>query len=82
MDGSGCQGDLIDGDLDLWVSKRDLNFNWTVVCTSTTWDGSWELCDIPVTTGDVYKAELRKVSTNSTGTYVGIAWNNYDPNAE
>jgi len=81
-DGSGCQGDVIDGDLDLVVSKRDLNFIWAPVCGSTTWDGTREMCDIPVSTGDVFKAELRKISANAAGTYVGIAWNNYDPNAE
>jgi hypothetical protein len=30
----------------------------------------------------IYKAELIKYSTKSAGTYVGIAWNNYDPHAE
>ena len=49
---------------------------------SSTWDSSWEICDIAVSAGEVYKAELVKGSVNAAGTYVGIAWNNYDPSSE
>src|SRR5262245_28969568 len=79
--GSGCTGVTLDGDLDLWVSKY-VSGSWQLACTSTTYDSSWELCDIAVSAGETYKVELRKYVTNSTGTYVGLAWNNYDPNLE
>jgi hypothetical protein len=79
--GSGCQGETPNADLDLWVSQWN-GSAWVTVCTSASWDSTWELCDIPVSTGESYKAELRKWSTNAPYTYLGIAWNNYDPSSE
>jgi hypothetical protein len=76
-----CQADVLDGDLDLWVSKWT-GSGWQQVCTSSSWDSSWELCDIAVGINEQYKAEIFKASANSAGTFVGIAWNNYDPNVE
>ena len=64
-----------------WVKtlpvSQYVNGSWQLVCASQTWDSSWELCDIAVNAGEVYKAELTR-----NDTYVGIAWNNYDPNQE
>ena len=79
--GGGCQGEVLDADIDLRISKS-MGSSWQVVCTSTSYDSSWELCDIPVALGEVYKVELLKYQTNSAGTYLGIAWNNYDPTQE
>jgi hypothetical protein len=79
--GSGCQNDVLDGDLDLRVSKY-VNGSWQSLCASTSYDSSWELCDLAVSAGETYKVELIKLVTTAAGTYVGIAWNNYDPNAE
>jgi hypothetical protein len=81
MDGSGCTSDVLDADLDLWVSKWT-GSGWQRVCMSYTYDSSWELCDVSVNANEQYKAEIIKNATVATGTYVGIAWNNYDPNSE
>ena len=80
-DGSQCQGEALDADLDLHVS-RWTGSTWVNVCSSASWDSSWELCDIAANPGETYKAELIKASTNATGTCVGVAWNNYDPYQE
>jgi hypothetical protein len=79
--GSGCTGVNIDGDLDLYV-MRWTGSSWVPACWSTSYDSSWELCDLAVNAGETYKVELVKSSTNSTGTCLGIAWNNYNPSAE
>ena len=81
VDASGCLGDVLDADLDLRIS-RWTGSSWQAVLSSTSYDSSWEVVDIAVGAGEIYKAELIKYSANSAGTYVGIAWNNYDPNAE
>jgi hypothetical protein len=81
-DGSGCTGDTLDGDLDLRVSRWTLS-GWTTACISTSYDSAWEICDVAVVeAGDIYKAELIKYTTTASGTYVGIAWNNYSVSAE
>jgi len=80
-DGSGCVGVALDGDLDLYVSKWN-GSSYVPVCWSTSYDSSWELCDLAVLAGSQYKVEVQKNSTTSSSTYLGIAWNNYDTNAE
>jgi hypothetical protein len=80
-DGSGCTGVALDGDLDLWLSKWT-GSSWQLVCSSNSYDSSWELCDVAVTTGEVYKVELRLFTANTTGTCAGIAWNLYNPSME
>lgn len=79
--GAECQAIALDGDLDLWVSKFS-NGTWQAVCNSASNDSSWELCDIPVSAGEVYKAEVRRYTAVKPGTYIGIAWNTYDPSNE
>ena len=79
--GGDCLNDVLDADIDLRISKS-VGSSWQVACSSASYDSSWELCDIPVNSGDVYKVELLKYTTNSAGTYLGIAWNNYDPSQE
>jgi len=80
-DGNGCTGDVIDADLDLHILKY-VSGSWQEACGSVTWDSSWELCDIPVNAGDLYEAVIVKNATNASGTYLGIAWSNYDPSSE
>jgi hypothetical protein len=81
MDGSGCTTDVLDADLDLWVSKWN-GSGWDIVCGSSSWDSSWELCDLAVGAGEQYRASVVLNAANAAGTYIGIAWNNYDPNSE
>jgi hypothetical protein len=40
------------------------------------------VCDIPVTAGEQYALDIVKYQTTAPGTHVGVAWYNYDPNAE
>jgi hypothetical protein len=80
-DGSDCQGIALDGDLDLRLSKFS-GGAWQLVCTSASFDSSWELCDVAVNSAEQYKAEVRLISPISSGTYLGIAWNTYDPASE
>ena len=79
--GSGCTSDTPDGDIDLYVYQKS-GSSWLLRCTSNTYDGTWELCDAPVTAGQTYKTELHLRSSFSTGTYLGIAWWNYNPSTD
>jgi hypothetical protein len=78
MNGAGCRGETLDGDLDLHLDLWT-GTSWTQVCASTSWDSSWELCDVAVTSGQTYRIQLAKFSTSQPGTYVGVAWYMYDP---
>jgi hypothetical protein len=69
---SGCT-DVLDADLDLHVR----NSAGQLVCTSVTFDSSWEVCDFPVTAGQTFTARLKKFATNAPSTYFGIAWLNW-----
>jgi hypothetical protein len=79
--GSGCVGDALDGDLDLILSAYNAG-SWTPVCNSSTWDSSWELCDVAVQPNKLYMAQIFKGTTVSTNTYLGIAWDNYSTSNE
>ena len=75
---SACTVDTLDADLDLYVF-----LNGTIVCSSTTYDSSWELCDIPITAGQNLSLKVQRAgSLNTSYTFVGVAWWNYDPNNE
>jgi hypothetical protein len=78
VDGSGCAGEVLDGDLDLHLDQWT-GSSWTNVCSSTTYDSSWETCDIAVTNGDAYRIQFVKYATPAAGTYIGVAWYTYDP---
>lgn len=69
---SGCT-DVLDADLDLHVR----NAAGQMVCSSVTFDSSWEVCDFPVTAGETFTARLKKWATNASSTYFGIAWFNW-----
>jgi hypothetical protein len=81
VDGTGCTGDALDADLDLVLSKM-VNGQWVVQCYSSSWDSSWELCDVPATNGDNFKVHINPASTTATSTYLGIAWYNYATSSE
>ena len=78
IDASGCTGDTLEADLDLHLQKWS-GTSWTTVCVSSSWDSSWELCDVAVTSGESYRIQMQKFATPATSTYVGVAWYMYDP---
>lgn len=73
----GSGSTTLDADLDLEV----VNSSGTVVCNSTTYDGSWEACDLAVSAGQTYTARLVRWSNSASSTYFGIAWYNYNPSS-
>jgi hypothetical protein len=75
---SNCTADTLDGDLDLQIYSSSGGLR----CWSASYDSSWEICDLPVNAGETYSARFRRFATNATGTYVGIAWTNYNPSGE
>jgi hypothetical protein len=80
-DGSNCTGDTIDADLDLVLYKQ-VSGQWQWVCSSNTYDSSWEVCDVAVGSGETYKAQLALTAAYTASTYVGIAWYNYSLTSE
>lgn len=78
--GEACTGSTIDGDLDLQLyptASYPPSPSGPAVCTSSSYDSSWEICDVPVVCGQDYIAKLKKWSTNAPSTYFGIAWYTY-----
>lgn len=73
----GSGSTTLDADLDLEI----VNSSNVVVCNSTTYDGSWEACDLEVSSGQTYTARLVKWSNNASSTFFGIAWYNYHPSS-
>ncbi len=73
--GSACSADTLDADLDLRLVDTTTG---AIVCTSSSYDSSWEACDIVPIGGHQYRAELVKYTTTATSTYLGIAWNVYN----
>jgi hypothetical protein len=76
--GAGCLGETLDGDLDLRLDKWN-GTDWVPACRSSSYDSSWELCDVAVTSGETYRIQFAKYATAATGTYLGVAWYMYDP---
>lgn len=78
--GGNCTSDTPDADLDLHLFKKT-DGTWTttgpLACASSTYDSTWELCDIPVVAGEDYLIAVRKWSTVASQTYLGVAWQNY-----
>lgn len=78
--GESCTGSTIDADLDLQLYPAN-NIPPTPtggpVCTSSTYDSSWEICDVPVVCGQEYIAKIKKYATNAPSTYLGVAWYTY-----
>jgi hypothetical protein len=70
--GSNCSESL-DADLDLYV----YNGSGSIVCTSSSYDSSWEGCDFSVSSGSQYTVKVYQVSRNRSDTYFALAWFNY-----
>jgi hypothetical protein len=80
VNGENCTGSTLDGDLDLMLypsSSYPPAPSGPAVCTSSSYDSSWEICDIPVVCGQEYVAKVKKFSTSAPNTYFGIAWYTY-----
>jgi len=75
-----CTGDTSDGDFDLHLFKKT-DGTWTTTgempCASSTWDSTWEMCDIPVLAGEEYLIGVRKYGTSGSSTYMAVAWYSY-----
>lgn len=68
-----CLSNQIDVDLDLAVfdsSGRD-------VCSSMSWDSSWEGCNFLVTQGERFVVRLSVAQVFNSRTAVGLAWDNH-----
>lgn len=74
--GVSCTASTLDADLDLMVYRDQ---DGALVCSSTTWDSSYEVCDLPVIAGETYTLKVVKHATPAASTYFGIAWYNYAP---
>jgi hypothetical protein len=66
--GDNCTGSTLYDDLNLQVLD-----NGVVAVSSTSFDSSWEMVDIPVTLGHDYTLRVLKGTANWY-TYLGIAW--------
>lgn len=67
--GTSCTESL-DADLDLLI----YNSAGALVCSSTSFDSSWEGCDFSVAAGSTYTVKISQASRNQTDTYFGLAW--------
>jgi hypothetical protein len=69
--GGSCTTDVPDADLDLYVYKKNGN-NWNangkLSCSSTTFDSTWEACELSVRAGEDYLIAVNKFSANATYT--------------
>lgn len=68
-DPTTCGGVKLDADLDLHIYDPYGN----LICSSASFDSSWEMCNFPLTYTN-YTAQIRRSTTTSTSTYLGIAW--------
>ncbi|MBI2390058.1 MAG: fibronectin type III domain-containing protein [Deltaproteobacteria bacterium] len=78
--GGTCQGDVIDADLDLHIYRTTAagyEISGTEVCSSATYDSTWEACDISVAAGETYLIAIGMWSSNALSTYYGLAWYQY-----
>lgn len=73
--GLTCSADTLDADLDLTIVDTTTG---AIVCSSSSFDSSWEMCDFMTTANHQYRAEIRKYATTAASTYLGIAWNVYN----
>jgi len=70
-----CNGSAEDADLDLLVFN-DQNPGGNH-CLSTSYNGTYEVCDFPVTVGETYSIYLAMQWANAPTTGFSVAWNNY-----
>lgn len=80
--GGTCTSDVPDADLDLHVFRMANDgsyspYDGSYVCASSTYDSTWELCDLPVVAGENYLIAIKKYGTNASYTYLGLAWYQY-----
>ncbi|MFO0587330.1 MAG: S8 family serine peptidase [Polyangiaceae bacterium] len=73
--GLSCSADNLDADLDLEIVDTSTG---ATVCTSGSYDSSWEACNFVATAGHLYRAQIRKYTNNAASTYLGIAWTVYN----
>lgn len=62
--------ETLDADLDLLV----YNSSGSLVCSSTSFDASWEGCDFSVTAGSTYTVKVSQASRSQNDTYFAVAW--------
>lgn len=76
-----CSSDVPDADFDLRLFKRTGSTSWeptgAAECSSTTYDSTWEMCDISVAADDEFLIAVKKFSTPAGATFVGLAWTHY-----
>jgi hypothetical protein len=65
--------DTLDADLDLWV----LDANGNTVCSSRSFDSSYEFCDFSVTSGARYTVKLSQHGFTASSTFSGLSWYRY-----
>lgn len=79
--GGLCTSDVPDVDLDLHLFKKTGDSSWTTTiipeCYSTSYESTWEVCDIAVDADDEYMIAVRKYGANASWTYLGVAWFHY-----
>ena len=73
--GNSCTADALDADLDLLIFDSAGN----QVCSSGSYDSSWEACDFAATTNGNYTLKIKKYGTVTASTYIGVAWYTYTP---
>jgi len=75
-----CSSDTPDADFDLHLYQKT-DTTWTTTgtmsCASSTWDSTYEVCDIPVLAGEDYLIGIMKYGTSGSSTYLGVAWYTY-----
>lgn len=74
-DVSSCSGDMLDADLDIVVQ----NSAGATLCWSSSYDSSWEVCDLPVSAGQTFQIRVWKWNHNVSASWIGLAWNYYTP---
>lgn len=78
---TSCTGSVLDADLDLhvWKTSSDAFTRppGMPTCSSSSWDSSYEVCDIPVIGGEDYLIAPSIGTKNAGATYFGIAWYTY-----
>jgi len=79
--GETCTRGALDGDIDLYVWKTSSS-GFSIppgvpTCTSTSYDSSYEICDFPAVGGENYVIVPKKITSNASNTYFGIAWYYY-----
>lgn len=70
-----CSGDVLDADLDIVVQ----NSAGMTLCHSSSFDSSWEICDLAVSAGQTFQIKVWKWNDNVNSSWIGLAWMHYTP---